>query len=335
MENSSSEETANTSYDYYYYDYEVCDNTNLARFESIAVPLVFSFVVLFSLVGNILVLVFLSRSWHSQMYWLLCNLAISDLIFTAGLPFWSCQFIWSWTFGDVMCKGVRFVFSVGFYSSIVILMMISFWHFLCFFYVSIPLLPKYREASTFLSWVISIALAVPALFQSSVSHPDDPNTLYCVYNSSEAILAATYQQNSLFVVAFLLIGFCNLIIFKKLNPRETFDDVRKYRSLRLIACIVMVFFIGWAPYNIMIFLKSLGYFINCDMSVNLDYAFCVGIMLAYSHCCLNPVLYAFNDVKFQYNLRKILQFSPNRRSHQQCSRSGSSGVNTLQQNSTD
>ncbi|KAG9269512.1 chemokine XC receptor 1-like, partial [Astyanax mexicanus] len=324
---SSNGETANTSHEYTYEYDEVCDKKNVARIGSVAVPLVFSLVILLSLMGNILVLVNLgvhSLQVKSRTLSLIRNLAISDLIFTAGLPFWSCQFIWGWTFGDVMCKGVSFVFSVGFYSSIVFMMMITLWRYLGW------VRPIFARNSTWpkpAAWVLSILLGLPALFQNSViSDTYDPNLLYCTHNSKKAILAATYQQNILFVVASSFMCFCNI---------KTFDDVRKYRSLRLIACIVMVFFIGWAPYNIMIFLKSLRFFIDCDMSVNLDHAFCVGMMLAYSHCCLNPVLYAFNDVKFQYNLRKILQFSSNRRSHQQCSRSGSSGVNTLQQNSTD
>uniref|UniRef100_W5LUI3 G-protein coupled receptors family 1 profile domain-containing protein n=1 Tax=Astyanax mexicanus TaxID=7994 RepID=W5LUI3_ASTMX len=289
----SSEETANTSYEYNYEYDEVCDKQNVARIGSIAVPLVFSFVVLFSLVGNILVLVFLPHSWHSQMYRLLSNLAISDLIFTAGLPFWSCQFIWSWTFGDVMCKGVSFVFSVGFYSSIVFMMLISFWHYVSSVHVFLSL-PTFFRASTFLSWVISIALAVPALFQSSVvSDTDDPNRLYCMHNSNGAKLAATYQQNSLFVVAFLLIGFCNI------------------RYVYIILCIVIFFFIGWAPYNIVMFLQSRSYyhindFTDCNMSDNLDYALYVCTMLAFSHCCINPVLYAFTRETFWKRLREIL-----------------------------
>uniref|UniRef100_A0A8B9JQB3 G-protein coupled receptors family 1 profile domain-containing protein n=1 Tax=Astyanax mexicanus TaxID=7994 RepID=A0A8B9JQB3_ASTMX len=289
----------------------LCDKQNVARIGSIAVPLVFSFVVLFSLVGNILVLVFLPHSWHSQMYRLLCNLAISDLIFTAGLPFWSCQFIWGWTFGDVMCKGVSFVFSVGFYSSIVFMMMISLWQYLRVFHVFLMLTTFFR-AATFLSWVISIALAVPALFQSSVvSDTDDPNRLYCMHNSNGAKLAATYQQNSLFVVAILLIGFCNIRVGQKLNLTKTLDRVRVYRFLRVILCIVIFFFIGWAPYNIVMFLQSRSYyhvndFTDCNMSDNLDYALYVCTMLAFSHCCINPVLYVFTREIFWKRLSEIL-----------------------------
>ncbi|KAI4888234.1 hypothetical protein NFI96_027964, partial [Prochilodus magdalenae] len=79
------------------------------------------------LFGNVLVLLILGlyENLRSLTNIFILNLAVSDLIFTLGLPFWVCYYIWSWTFGDFMCQAVKFVPSVGFYSSTVFLMLMT------------------------------------------------------------------------------------------------------------------------------------------------------------------------------------------------------------------
>ncbi|XP_007233462.3 chemokine XC receptor 1-like [Astyanax mexicanus] len=308
MANSSNEEN-----EIDYEGDEVCHKEYVAQVGSIAVPLFFSLVVLLSLVGNVLVLVILAlyESLKSLTNIFILNLAVSDLIFTAGLPFWSFQFIWGWTFGKIMCNGVSFVFSAGFYSSTVFLMVMTLQRYLA---VVHPLSDWETGSSLavlpILAWVISIGAALPALFQTSVVQDhDNHNISYCLYSSNNAIIAATYQQNVFFVLAFSLIAFCYIRILQTvLNSRAR----KRHRTVRLIFCIVMVFFIGWAPYNIVIFLQTLKFyfiaaFTDCTVSDNLDYALYACRLLAFSHCCLNPVFYVFVGVKFRNHLKVILQ----------------------------
>jgi len=96
---------------------------------------------------------------------------------------------------------------------------------------------------------------------------------------------------------------------------------RKNKTLKLIFTITVVFFVGWAPYNVVIFLKSLYLWpqtsqttvdstalaVMCEASQPLDYAFYVSRLLAFSHCCLNPVFYVFVGVKFRNHLTKMLK----------------------------
>ncbi|KAK3518417.1 hypothetical protein QTP70_000600 [Hemibagrus guttatus] len=58
--------------------------------------------VLLNLIGNILVLVTLAyyENVKSLTNIFILNLAVSDLLFTVGLPFWACYYIWGWTLGD-------------------------------------------------------------------------------------------------------------------------------------------------------------------------------------------------------------------------------------------
>ncbi|XP_034168025.1 chemokine XC receptor 1-like [Pangasianodon hypophthalmus] len=292
---------------------QLCHKEDVAKVGSIVVPLFFSIVVLLSLIGNILVLVILAyfENIKSLTNIFILNLAVSDLLFTVGLPFWACYYIWGWTLGDAACKAVCFVFYAGFYSSIVFLMLMTIQRYMAVVYP----LSDWEKGQGFalipiLGWVVSIAVALPApLYSSAMPDPADASELYCEYNSFQADLALTYEQNSFFVCAFLIMGFCYVRILQTIFKTRT---NKRHRTIRLIFCIVVVFYIGWAPYNLVIFLQTLThlkvkFFIDCDVTHHLDYAEYVSKLLAFSHCCLNPVLYVFVGVKFRNYLKEILQ----------------------------
>ncbi|XP_036446550.1 chemokine XC receptor 1-like [Colossoma macropomum] len=292
---------------------EICHKETVAKVGSIAVPLFFSIVVLLSLIGNILVLVILGlyETLRSLTNIFILNLAVSDLMFTLGLPFWSSYYIWGWTFGDAVCKGVNFVFSAGYYSSIVFLMLMTIQRYAAVVYP----LSKWKGGQRFavvpiVAWMVSFLAAIPAVLYSEVmSDPENPNKLYCEYNSMKTTVAVTYEQNVIFVSAFLVMGFCYLRILQTVlkSPAR-----KRHRTIRLIFCIVVVFFIGWAPYNIVIFLQTFTYhqidpFTECYVTDNLEYADYACRLFAFSHCCLNPVFYVFVGVKFQNHLKMIIQ----------------------------
>ncbi|KAK7896146.1 hypothetical protein WMY93_021471 [Mugilogobius chulae] len=76
--------------------------------------------VALSVFGNSLVIAILIKyeNLKSITNAFILNLAISDLLFTACLPFWvyyNAQ--GKWTLGETACKTVNFIFYIGFYSS--------------------------------------------------------------------------------------------------------------------------------------------------------------------------------------------------------------------------
>ncbi|XP_060793661.1 chemokine XC receptor 1-like [Neoarius graeffei] len=304
-------------YDYNTYDPMgdggLCHKEFVAKIGSILVPLFFSIVVLLSLIGNILVLVILGlyENLKSLTNIFILNLALSDLLFTIGLPFWACYYIWGWTLGDVACKAVNFIFYAGFYSSIMFLVLMTIQRYMA---VVHPLSDWERGQGFALipivAWVVSIAAALPAPIYSTVqADPESSLKLYCEHTSTVAYFAITYEQNCFFVFAFLVMGFCYIRILLTIFKTRT---NKRHRTIRLIFCIVVVFFLGWAPYNLVIFLHTLThhqikFFIDCDVTHYLDYTEYVCKLLAFSHCCLNPVFYVFVGVKFRNHLKGILQ----------------------------
>ncbi|KAM9383930.1 chemokine XC receptor 1-like [Pholidichthys leucotaenia] len=294
---------------------DMCEKHDVIRFGTIATPVFFSIVIVLSVVGNILVLIILAcyeKNLKAFTNIFILNLAISDLVFTAGLPFWAIYHMWGWHFSELVCKIVTFVFFIGFYSSIFFLTIMTIYRYLAVVHPLSKLSSPRHSTGIFLSvmmWIISISAALPSLLFSSlveIYHGDEP-TWGCEYSSLMWKTVGGVLQNASFLFAFAVMAFCYINIMVKITKTRS---NRKNRAVKLVFCIVAVFFIGWVPYNVVIFLKVLeDNFdkVQCGESIRLDYAFFICRFIAFFHCCLNPVLYAFVGVKFRSHLKAMLR----------------------------
>ncbi|XP_062412981.1 chemokine XC receptor 1-like [Sardina pilchardus] len=291
------------------YDTDACIKTGVIEFGSIATPIIFCLVTLLSLFGNLLVLLILIKyeNLKSMTNGFIFNLALSDLMFTLGLPFWAYYHIYQWTLGEVTCKVVNFVFYAGFYSSVLFLTVMSLQRYRAVVY---PLSDRgenrtqFAVALSFLVWALSFAAALPATLRSRVQMHFD--AYHCQYDSLEWKTAGEYQQNIFFFIAFVIMCFCYTRILQTVLKSPS---SKRIKTVKLIFVIVVVFVVGWAPYNIVIFLRSFSHlypFNDCAVSIHLDYAFYICRLIAFSHCCLNPVFYAFVGVKFRKHLKAIV-----------------------------
>ncbi|XP_005951465.1 chemokine XC receptor 1 [Haplochromis burtoni] len=314
MSTNSSQDPLNSTYDYYYED-EICDKSGVVTFGSFAIPIFFSVVITLSLTGNILVLIILAlyENLKSLTNIFILNLAVSDLVFTVGLPFWAIYHVQGWVFSEILCKVVTFIFFTGFYSSILFLTIMTIYRYLAVVHPLSDLSTPKHSTGVFLSvliWIISTGAAMPSLLFSSITkvHHKDKESQGCEYNHSMWQTVGVIQQNGFFLVAFVVMAFCYIQILERITRTRSHT---KNRAVKLVFCIVTVFFIGWVPYNVVIFLRALPAhvvpsLIECKASTQLDYAFYVCRLIAFSHCCLNPVFYAFVGVKFRSHLKLML-----------------------------
>ena len=282
---------------------EIC-KLETVQFRAVIVPVFFSAVVIVSLLGNILVMVILAKyeNLRSLTNALILNLAVSDLIFTVGLPFWAYYHMYGWNLGETACKIVSFIFYVGFYSSGILLILMTVHR-----YVSVvrPLSDLVASrgyvgvlASVFI-WTLGLLAALPALLLTSVDEH------MCEYADAYWKDFGIYQQNIMFLVTVGIFCFCYAQILCRLmrSPAQK----RRHRTLKLISTLVMVFFVGWAPYNVLIFRQSVIKFKDCDDYKRWGYAFYISRLFAYSHCCLNPVFYVFVGVKYKNHMKRMLR----------------------------
>ncbi len=147
------------------------------------------------LCGNTLVLWVLVKyeNLKSLTNTFLLNLALSDLIFTFGLPFWAYYYMYGWTLGDPACKAVSFVFYTGYYSSIIFLTVLTVHRYMAVVHpMSVVMSRKSMHCyvTSIVIWIISLCAAIPqAKFNSVVYNPtdafmDDQN------NGNNAVLAS-------------------------------------------------------------------------------------------------------------------------------------------------
>ncbi|XP_070397982.1 chemokine XC receptor 1 [Nothobranchius furzeri] len=300
------------------YDDESCNQTNVISFGAFLTPLFFSIVTILSLFGNILVLVILVKyeNLKSLINTFILNLAVSDLLFTAGLPFWAHYHIKSkWILGEPLCIMINFIFYAGFYSSgfLLILMTIH-----CYVAVMSPLSDFVSATglssiiASIIIWFVSILAGSPVFIFVKAKGQG-----YCGLETSDGRMWGTYQQKVLFILTAVVFVFCySQIMCRLLHPSA---KRRRNKTVKLIFTLMVVFVVGWGPYNAVIFLKSSNLWLQqtekpteqlqelCAARDRLDYTFYVSRLLAFSHCCLNPVFYVFLGVKFKTHLKKLLK----------------------------
>lgn len=311
----------NFTYDNIYYEYDInyedqrCDTSNPRQVGTYITTVFFSIIVILSLFGNILVMIVLVKyeNLKSLNNVLIVNLALSDLLFTTGLPFWAHSHMNGWTLGEPACKTVTFVFFVGYYSSSILLILMTAHRYVGVMYPLSGIVSNKGFCSTLASpfiWILSLLFAAPALIFTSVLQQS-----HCVPVTSNWTLFGIYQQNILFILDLVVFLFCYpQIICRLLRPTP---QRRKNKTLKLIFILMIVFLVTWAPYNIVRYLQSFQFDLkshdpskvkeNCDFTKHLEYAFYISRLFAFSQCCLNPVFYVFVGVKFKKNLKKMLK----------------------------
>ncbi|XP_010005705.1 PREDICTED: chemokine XC receptor 1 [Chaetura pelagica] len=283
----------------------VCEMGGYFVFYTHLTTVIYTLAFLFSLVGNTLVLwiLFKYEILTSLTNIFIMNLCVSDLVFSCMLPFWAVDQSLGWIFGEFLCKAVNAVFSVGYYSGVFFLTLMTMLRYL---FVVNPLstLRSQTQCCGFLVslavWAGSILMVVPEVIHTTVQDNLEGGKT-CDYADWKWKKVDIYQRNVLFLVSFGVIVFCYikiLIILLRTKSR------RKHRTVKLILIIVVAFFLCWAPYNILSFLITFPP-PTCQYEKDSMLAFHISRKIAYSHCCLNPVLYVFVGVKFKSHLLRL------------------------------
>lgn len=268
-----------------------------------------------SVVGNSLVLyiIFKFEKLNTVGNIFLLNLVVSDLIFMSSLPFWAVyHHKSSWIFGRVWCKIVGSAYFLGFYSSILFLTLLTFDRYLAVVY-AVPSTRlrrrSYALASSAAVWGISLLACIkPFLLYDQAEHYyqglvcEEVGTPESIV-SEELELSGPYLQLGLFFLFPLIVVFyCYVrIAVTVISSRMT----NKYRTVRLIFVIVLLFFACWTPYNVVVMLQAAE--VDCVELRKLDYALHVTRMVTYLYFCINPAFYTFVGRKFQNHFRILLQ----------------------------
>ncbi|XP_073728791.1 C-C chemokine receptor type 2-like [Misgurnus anguillicaudatus] len=224
----------------------------------------------------------------------LLNLALADLLLVFSLPFLAHYARNQWIFGGTtMCTIILSVYHIGFYSGIFFVVLMSADRYLDVVH-SVSAWKDSTKANGIIAsvviWIIAIAASFPELMYLTTNEHNDKT--YCQsfptddHNSHHYV--AIFRMNVLGVILLLcVIGFCYLMI---LHRFLTVPSSRK-QSMRLVIVVMVAFFCCWTPYNIAAFVKALE--LNKLIKTSYDNSLLITEALAYSHSCLNPILYVF------------------------------------------
>ncbi|NXL01159.1 CCR8 protein, partial [Mesembrinibis cayennensis] len=279
-------------------------------------PVLYSLLFVTGLVGNALVICVLTvfRKVRAMTDVYLLNLAISDLLFVFSLPFLvQYSIVNQWTFGNAMCKIISSAYFIGFYSSTFFITIMSVDRYLAIVrsvYALQVRTTAHGVITSLVLWAVAILASVPDLIFFQETNDDNQTKCTPHYpNSSNGW--KTFSNFEVNVLGWLIpVGvliFCYHGVLKNLQKCHTQN---KYKAMKLVFIVVIVFFLFWTPINIVLFLDSLRnmhIIDDCQTSRRLDLAMELAEVLSFIHCCLNPVIYAFVGEKFKKHLREAFR----------------------------
>ncbi|XP_022068405.1 C-C chemokine receptor type 3-like [Acanthochromis polyacanthus] len=274
------------------------------------------FMFVFSILGNGLVLVIIHRfeKLTTVTNILLLNLVLSSVIFMSSLPFLGVYMqLSTWIFGKVMCKIVGSVYYLGFYSSVLFLALLTFDRHLAVVYslrMSHVRNRSYAVISCGVVWLVSgLACIRPMILHTASFYPLDNKTYYCDEDLSDRpninvdllIASEPYLQLLFLIFPLVVIIYCYVRIAITVMSSKI---VTKFKTVRLIFVIVLLFFICWTPYNIVKLMHDKV--TDCEEGKRLGYALHFTRMMTYIYFCISPIFYTFVGKKFQNYFRQLL-----------------------------
>ncbi|XP_074842171.1 CX3C chemokine receptor 1 [Carettochelys insculpta] len=307
MTDAFQEATTEFAYDE---DSAVCDLEDIHEFGKVYLPAVYISVFALGLVGNLLVVCAIMKGSHQKsitdIFFL--NLAVSDLLFVISLPFWAVSVVWGWTFGNIPCKIITSFYYVGFFGAMFFITVISIDRYLAIVWVAFSLKARkviHGSLTTLGVWLVALLISVPQFIFSQETekickplYPPEFKEIWPIFCNVEMNVLG-------FLIPACVISYCYFGIIRTLLLCK---NNKKTRAIKLILVVVIVFFLFWTPYNVSIFLETLRHYELVDKChIWIDYAMHATETLAFSHCCLNPVIYVFAGEKFRKYLHGLFQ----------------------------
>ncbi|KAI4898072.1 hypothetical protein NFI96_018076, partial [Prochilodus magdalenae] len=306
-----------------YYSYNLtedsatpCNNGNVREFGKVFLPTLYSMVFIVGFIGNGLVVCVLTKYHQKSNMTDVClfNLALSDLLFLISLPFWAhYAAINQWTFGNFMCRAVTSFYMLGFYGSIFFMILMTVDRYAVIVHAHASLFSKYRSvkvgiALALFMWALSLGASLPTIIFSQEKNESTGFTCKPEYPDVSWRKISYIELNFLGLILPL---FVMLFCYSQIIPRlVSLKSQKRHKAIRLILVLIIVFFIFWTPYNVVTFLQLLhhsGHLNSCEWQQTLGLAMQWVETIAFCHCCLNPIIYAFVGQKFRKLVIKTLK----------------------------
>ncbi|XP_066206913.1 C-X-C chemokine receptor type 6 [Saccopteryx leptura] len=274
------------------------------EFRRLFLPSMYLVVFLCGLVGNSLVLVIyiFYQKLRSLTDVFLMNLPLADLVFVCTLPFWAYASIHEWVFGKILCKILLGIYTLNFYTSMLILICITVDRFMAVVRATKAYNQKAKRMSwgkaiCVSAWLVSLLVSLPQILYGNVYQHDK---CICNYHISTVVLA-TQMTLGFFLPLLAMVVCYSFVIRTLLHVR----GLQNHKSLKIIFLVLALFLLTQTPFSLVKLVGSTSWEFHTRTSFH--YAVAVTEAVAYLRVCLNPVLYAFVGLKFRKNFWKLVK----------------------------
>ncbi|XP_061096796.1 type-1 angiotensin II receptor [Conger conger] len=301
-----------------------CNMSGNHKFIFTLIPVVYGCNFIIGIVGNSMVVAVIYRYMKLKTVAniFVLNLAVSDLTFLITLPMWATFTAtgYRWPFGGFLCKASAGMVIFNLYTSVFFLTSLSIDRYLAIVH---PVRSRrqrtavYARITCVLVWLFAFLLSVPTALTRDVFQIRTSNITVCaILHGSEpnrVMVAISLMKTVLgFLVPFVIIFTCSCLIGKALldSDRIWKDKSRSDEVLRMLAAVVLAFFICWVPHQVFHFLDVLALLKvieNCRTLDIIDSVMPFTICVAYFNSCMNPILYGFVGRNFRKNLLRLLR----------------------------
>ncbi|XP_034470799.1 prostaglandin D2 receptor 2-like [Hippoglossus hippoglossus] len=241
--------------------------------------------------------------------WIL-NLAASDLLATAFLPFFTLYMALgnTWTLGRTFCRIYSSTFFLNMFVSGFLLAAISMDR--CLVVLRPVWAHNHRsirlvEKTCGVIWALAVVCTIPFyIFRDTIPLPN--GKILCYYNYNVSLPSQPYDLQALFkqrkealvfmklflafLIPLLIIILSYIAVYSHLARR---GYRRSFRFVRLVVAVVVSFILCWAPYHFFIIMEVISPS-GHPMQKFASGALQVAATLGFLNSVLNPVLYVFS-----------------------------------------
>ncbi|KAM4608666.1 C-X-C chemokine receptor type 1 [Polymixia lowei] len=291
-----------------------CSQT-VSGVSSLGLLITYIAVFLLSMIGNSVVVYVICgmKRERSTTDMFLMHLALADLLFSLTLPFWAIRAHSGWIFGNFLCKLVSGLQEASVYGGVFLLACISVDRYFAIV-KAMQVLTSRRHLVRLVCgvvWLVAVVLSLPVTVKREVQEPRDLGGHAICYenltgeSSNRWLIGLRVMRHTMgFFLPLAVMVFCYsctaVTLFHTRNQH-------KYKAMRVILAVVLAFILCWLPHNVTVLMDTLlrgGSFGSetCETRNKVDSVLHVTQVMAFMHCAVNPLLYAFIGQKFRNQL---------------------------------
>ena len=278
-------------------------------------------VLLIGLIGNVLVIYVVLNYGRlktvTNTY--LLHLALSDLIFLSGIPFFISSILTrTWIFGEYICKLFFLSQGVNQYTSIIILALLSFDRYLAVCYSSKSITWRSRVNPNILLifiWIFSFILMLPIIICTTLQEIQATEVqciivLPFVHTRSLYFAYVIYTSTITFLIPISLMIYFHIKIVARLQNKIPRQHRRSRTSMRtrrkvttLVLTVISVHLICCSPYwTFQVFTTSELFPQTSKLLIPTS---SLTQFLLFVNSSTNPILYAFISEIFRQSFKRV------------------------------